>query len=124
MKRLNLTGILVPLASAGIIIILTWLIARLASIIIGRLMSGSKPLASAQAKRVGWILVWAIGAILAIEQIGVRSDILLLVVGLFGVGVIVALRVPLENLGSSISPTFTCHSKWEIRYRSTIIQAR
>jgi small conductance mechanosensitive channel len=63
-------------------------------------MRGSKPLAAAQAKRVGWILVWAIGAILAIEQLGVRSDILLLVVGLFGAGVIVALRVPLENLGA------------------------
>lgn len=97
---MNFTDILLPLASAGIIILLTWLIARLASIIIGRLMSGSKPLASAQAKRVGWILVWAIGGILAIEQIGVRSDVLLLAVGLFGVGVIVALRVPLENLGA------------------------
>ncbi len=85
---------------AGIIILLTWLIARLTSILIGRLTSSSKPLAAAQAKRVGWILVWAIGAILAIEQLGVQSDILLLVVGLFGVGVIVALRVPLENLGA------------------------
>jgi small conductance mechanosensitive channel len=97
---LNAAEILDPVLSAGIIILLTWLIARLAGVIIGRLMSGSIPLAAAQAKKVVWILIWAIGAILAIEQLGVRSDILLLVVGLFGAGVIVALRVPFENLGA------------------------
>ena len=100
MIKLNFAEIFDPLATAGIIVLLTWLIARSTSAIIGRLMSGSKPLAAAQAKRLSWILVWAIGAILAIEQLGVRSDILLLVVGLFGAGVIVGLRVPLENFGA------------------------
>ncbi len=92
--------ILIPLGYFAVIILATWLVARLASVIIGRAMRETTPLLTAQAKRLGWVAVWLIGAILAIEQLGIRSDILLLVVGLVGTAALVSLRVPLENLGA------------------------
>lgn len=97
---MDLYPILLPLAYVAIILGITWLAARITSIVIGRLMDRSSPLVATQARRAGWALVWIIGAVIAVEEVGVRSDILLLVVGLFGVAVIVALRVPLENLSA------------------------
>ncbi len=58
------------------------------------------PLVAAQARRMGYVFIWIIGAIIAAEEVGVRADILLLVVALCGVAAIVAFRIPLENLGS------------------------
>jgi small conductance mechanosensitive channel len=91
---------LYPLFYFAIIIIATYIVASLSSIIISRLMRESYPLLAAQARRVGWVIVWLIGIILAIEQLTPNSSILLLVVGLSGAGAIVALRVPLENIGA------------------------
>jgi small-conductance mechanosensitive channel len=84
----------------AVIILLTWLVARVSSTILGRAMSERSPLLAAQARRVCWFVVWAIGAILAIEQLGIQSNILLLVVALLGGGLVVTFRIPLENLGA------------------------
>jgi small conductance mechanosensitive channel len=92
--------LLIPLAYFAIILAATWVVARISSVVIGRLMRQSVPLLVSQAKRVIWLIVWLIGIVLAIEQLGIRSDILLVMVGLFGVGAIISLRVPLENIGA------------------------
>jgi small conductance mechanosensitive channel len=63
-------------------------------------MNERTPLFAAQARRISWFVVWAIGGILAIEQLGIQSEILLLVVALIGAGLVVTFRVPLENLGA------------------------
>ena len=92
--------LLTPLVYFLIIIPVTWLVARLASIVIGRVMRQSMPLVAVEAQRLAWLLVWLIGSIIAVEQLGIPSEILLLMVGLFGAGVIVAIREPLENIGA------------------------
>jgi small conductance mechanosensitive channel len=99
-QLLNLTMYLIPLVYFAAILVGTWIVARIASVVTGSLMRQSVPLLVAQAKRVVWFIVWFVGIILAIEQLGIRSDVLLVVVGLLGVCVIVALRVPLENIGA------------------------
>ncbi len=91
---------LIPVLIFAVIILLTWLVARVASSLVGRAMSEKTPLLAAQARRVCWFVVWAIGGILAIEQLGIQSNILLIVVALLGAGLVVAFRVPLENLGA------------------------
>jgi small conductance mechanosensitive channel len=91
---------LVPLVYFAAILIGTWIVARLASYVTGSLMRQSVPLLVAQARRVVWFIVWFVGIILAIEQLGIRSDVLLVVVGLLGVSVLIALRKPLENIGA------------------------
>lgn len=96
----DILSVLLPLLYFGIIILLTWLVAKLASLLIGRIMNRRMPLLAIQARRLGWALVWLVGAVFAIQQLGVSSDILLLMVGLSGVAAIVALRAPLENFGA------------------------
>ncbi|MGI0090797.1 MAG: mechanosensitive ion channel domain-containing protein [Nitrososphaerales archaeon] len=93
-------GFLTPVMIFAVIILLTWLVARVVSSIVGRAMHERTPLLAVQAKRVCWFVVWAIGTILAIEQLGIQSNILLLVVALLGAGLVVTFRVPLENLGA------------------------
>jgi small conductance mechanosensitive channel len=97
---LNLTMYLIPLVYFLAILAGTWVVARIASAITGSLMRQSVPLLVAQAKRVVWFVVWFVGIVLAIEQLGIRSDVLLVVVALLGVSVLIALRVPLENIGA------------------------
>jgi small conductance mechanosensitive channel len=89
-----------PFLAFAVIIVLTYLAARVLSSIVGRAMSERTPLIAAQARRVSWFVVWAIGAILAIEQLGIQSNILLLVVALLGAALVVTFRIPLENLGA------------------------
>jgi small conductance mechanosensitive channel len=81
-------------------ILATWVVALIARMLIGQLMSRSMPLVVAQARRAVFIVVWVIGAIIAAQLLGVPSDTLLLFVALFGIGAIVALRGPLENLAA------------------------
>jgi small conductance mechanosensitive channel len=96
----DIVPLVVPLLYFAVIIVLTWLVARLASITFGRIMRRSMPIVAAQVRRIVWVLTWLVGSLLAVEQLGIRSDILLLMVGLFGAGTIVALRAPLENIGA------------------------
>ncbi len=84
----------------AVILLITYIVAKLSGIIIGRVMRQSYPLLAAQARRVGYIIVWLVGIVLAIEQLGINSTILLLVVAIAGAAVIIAIRVPLENIGA------------------------
>jgi small conductance mechanosensitive channel len=93
-------AVLYSLLLFGIILVATYIVAKVSGIIISRVMRQSYPLLAAQARRVGWVVIWLIGIILAIEQLGINSTILLLVVAIAGVGTVVAIRVPLENIGA------------------------
>lgn len=92
--------VLYSLVLFAAIIVITYIVAKLSGIIISRLMRQSYPLLAAQAKRIGWVIVWLVGIILAIEQLGINSTILLLVVAIAGIATVIAIRVPLENIGA------------------------
>jgi len=91
---------LIPFVDAAAILLVTWLLAWLTRTSLRRLMKWSQPIVATQAGRIGWAIVWLVGGILAIEQLDVRSDILLLVFGLIGVAAILGTRLPLENLAA------------------------
>ena len=91
---------LLPLVYFIVVILVTWVAARFVSGLLGRLTNQTIPMVASQVKQIGWILIWLVGLILAIGVLGVNSEILLLITGLFGIGVIVTLRDPLENIGS------------------------
>lgn len=94
------TPYLTSLALVAVILLATWLAAWLVSVVIGRLMRPSMPLVAVQARRAGWLIVWVVGLVLAIQQLGVNSTILLLAIGLGGVALLIALRGPLENFAA------------------------
>lgn len=97
---MDLVVFLLPLGYAAVIVLVTWAIARVASTLVGRILRQSRPLLAAQIRRSVWLLIWLIGLVTAIEEVGVPSDILLLIVALFGVGVILTVREALENAGA------------------------
>lgn len=89
-----------PYLFAAIILALTWLVAWIAGLAIRGLMSQSAPQVAAGARRLGGVVVWLVGVLLAVQEVGVSIEILLAVVGLFAVAAIIALRIPLENFGA------------------------
>ncbi|MCI4362989.1 MAG: mechanosensitive ion channel family protein [Thermoplasmata archaeon] len=97
---MNLLVQFLPELYAALILAITALVARLASYVVGRGMRQSAPQVAAGARRLGAVIVWLIGGIFAIQEVGINSDILLLVIALAGVAVLVALREQLENFGA------------------------
>jgi small conductance mechanosensitive channel len=89
-----------PYLVAAVILLLTWLVAWLAGLVIRGVMLQSAPQAAAGARRLGAIVVWIVGILLAVQEVGVSIEILLVVVGLFAIATIIALRIPLENFGA------------------------
>lgn len=100
MSLTDLWNALQPYLLVLAILLATWLVAWVVRSAVGRLMARSSPAVAAMARRMTWVLAWIVGIVIAIEQLGVRSDILLLMVGLFGVAVLLALRIPIENLAA------------------------
>ena len=97
---LNLGALVAPFVPVFIIVVLTVLVAWLVSFLSTRLLRQSTPQMTGAARRLGVIVVLLIGGTLALQALGVNPDILLLVVALFGVTILVALREPLSNYGA------------------------
>ena len=92
--------LLLPAASFAVIILATWVIAYIVGVVLARLMSRSAPMVAAQAKRLVRVFIWTVGILLAVEQLGLRVDLLLIVIGLGGVALIVGNRDSLENISA------------------------
>ncbi|MFZ0890919.1 MAG: mechanosensitive ion channel family protein [Thermoplasmata archaeon] len=88
---------LLPYLTVAVTLVLTWLLAMLVSWIIGHSMGESTPQVTGAVRRLGAVAVWLIGGTLAVQEVGLSPDILLLLIGLLGVAAVVALREPLEN---------------------------
>ncbi len=86
-----------PFVYAAIILLATWAVASIVRVLIGRALRGSVPQAAVGASRIGASIVWVCGVILAVQELGVGTTILLVLVALAGVAAIVAAREPLEN---------------------------
>lgn len=89
-----------PLIFFAVILGFTALIAWLAGLLIRSVMAQSSPQVRTAAQRLGVIVVWAVGIVLAVQELGVSVAVLLLVIGLLGIAAILALRLPLENFGA------------------------
>jgi len=98
--QVNPSELVVPAASFLVIMAVTWVVAYLIGVVLARLMGRSSPLVAAQTKRLARVFVWTVGILLAIEQLGLRVDLLLIIIGLGGVALIVGNRDSLENISA------------------------
>lgn len=89
-----------PLVYFGVVLGVTALFGYLTTLVIWSLMRQSNPQVTAAAQRLGLVTVWLVGGVIAIQELGVSPDVLLLVIGLLGIAAIVAMRQPLENFGA------------------------
>jgi len=86
-----------------VIIILTAIIAKLSKTLIEKALRSSSPYFIAHVKNYIFVLIWGIGIILGMKQIGISTDVLILLMALTGIGFIVAAKYILQNY---ISRTF------------------
>ncbi|MGA8542137.1 MAG: mechanosensitive ion channel domain-containing protein [Thermoplasmata archaeon] len=93
-------SLVAPYVPVVVIIVLTAFIAWIASLVVGSLTRQTTPPMRAAARRLGILVVVLIGGTLALQALGVNTDVLLLVIALLGVTILVALREPLGNYGA------------------------
>ncbi len=91
---------LYQIALFGAILIVTAISSRGVKLIIKGMFRSWAPVVRAHFQRLISISVWVIGLILAVGQLGLRIDFLLLLIGLFGIGVLMAIKGALENIGA------------------------
>ncbi len=96
----GLSGSDLMLAEVGVIVALTALFAWLAGLVVRGLMRRENPQLAFAAQRLAIAVVVAVGAVLAIQELGVGPAALLLVIGLLAFAAILAVRVPLEKEGA------------------------
>lgn len=78
-------------------VIFTYLFASASKILINTSMKSSNPLIVARIKQYASILIWTIGMILGVRQLGLSTDILILLMGLTGLAFIVSAVYVLQN---------------------------
>lgn len=94
------TDFLVKLVIFDIILIVTYGVSRILGILIMRAVGKISQNAARTAKRIVSLLVWIIGLLTALDQLGFELNILLLMAALSGFVAIIALRDILPNVVS------------------------
>ena len=99
-------AIVTQLISFMVIILGTWLLAHFAGSFLQRMLKHGPPLVLAHIRRLTITLIWLIGVLLALAQIGLQIDILLLLIGLIGIAIAIANRQTLENVAAKYFADF------------------
>lgn len=97
---MNLPEVLTKLLAFAIILLVTALLSRILSLLIKDMFREWAPSLRASLQRLASITIWGVGMIFAIGVLGLNTDLLLLLVGLLGLGVLLAVREVLENVGA------------------------
>lgn len=84
----------------AVIVAATAIIAKVLSLLIRGAFKTWVPAVRTNVQRVVSISIWVGGLIFAIEQLGLRTDLFLLILGLLGVATLLAIKDTLENIGA------------------------
>lgn len=90
-------GEIEPYLAAGVVLLLTWLAAYLVGRLVASLTRRSAPVVALASRRAASGVVWIIGVTVALQEVGISPDVLILVIAVVALGLVLALRVPLEN---------------------------
>jgi small-conductance mechanosensitive channel len=91
---------LYPLFYFIAIVMVTWLVSRIVDSVVRRALSMLPHLILTRVRKGISVFIWIIGLLTAIEQLGLRAEILVAIMVLLGVAVIIALRDILSNIAS------------------------
>ncbi len=97
---LTLVRLVAPYLPVAAIIGVTVLLAAVGNWLAGRLLRRSSPRLAGIARRLTVAILGLIGGTLALQALGVNTDVLLVVIALLGATIVVALREPLGNYGA------------------------
>lgn len=96
----NLPNIVYKGIAFFLILVFTWIIAKIVKRAVNRALRFSLPQFSSQAEQLAYFFVWFLGILLAVNQIGFSLDALLLFIGLLGVLLIISLKDAFSNIFS------------------------
>jgi small conductance mechanosensitive channel len=106
MPTFSLPTFVTTIISFVAIIVVTWLIAHFANSFLSRILRLGPPLISLHVRRLTVAFIWIVGILVALEQVGLRIEILLLLIGIIGVVLVIANRETLENIASKYFADF------------------
>jgi len=92
--------LLLKLAIFGAILILTWIATKIVGSLISKAVSKLSENVARQAQRLTTGIIWLIGILVGLDQLGLDLAILVLIVSISGLIVIIALRDILSNIAS------------------------
>jgi small-conductance mechanosensitive channel len=95
---MDLIEIAYTLLLVAVILAVTYLVTKLVRLVVRGMFRTEIPLVAINTERIMIILVWVVGILIAVETVGLRIDLILLILGLAGIACIVALKDVLQNL--------------------------
>jgi small conductance mechanosensitive channel len=95
-----LLDVLQKVALFGLILLITFILSRILGISISRTLRKTSPNVAKQARRFVTWLVWLVGILVGLNQIGLDLTILLVIVALTGIMLLLAIRDILANAAS------------------------
>jgi small-conductance mechanosensitive channel len=89
---------LYPLLYVAIILVITYISTRIVRVLIRGIFRSGVPIVAIHAEKTTIGLIWIIGVLLVFETVGIRIDLLLLLLGVGAAAGIVAFKDTLQNL--------------------------
>ncbi len=102
LELLNLTDVVLRLATLAAILLLTFVIARLFAAILRRALRPVPPLLADQVVKAMSLFIWIIGLLLVVNQLGLNLDLLMVLIIIAGIALVVAARDVLSNIVSKV----------------------
>jgi len=95
-----LTDFLLKLVFFGLIVLVTFVVARVSGILVSKASGKASPILARQARRFTILLIWLIGILVGLGQLGLDLTVLLVIVAIGGVLLLFAVRDILSNWAS------------------------
>ncbi len=102
LELLNLTDVVLRLATLAAILLLTFVIARLFAAILRRALRPVPPLLADQVVKAMSLFIWIIGLLHVVNQLGLNLDLLMVLIIIAGIALVVAARDVLSNIVSKV----------------------
>lgn len=95
---MELVDVFYTILLVAVIIIVTFLITKLVRFVIRGMTRTEAPLLATYMERIAVIIIWIVGILIAVETVGLRIDLILLLLALAGIACIVGFKDVLQNL--------------------------
>jgi len=102
LELVNLTDVVLRLATLAAILLLTFVIARFFGAILRRALRPVPPLLADQVVKAMSLFIWIIGLLLVVNQLGLNLDLLMVLIIIAGIALVVAARDVLSNIVSKV----------------------
>lgn len=100
MSPQDLLYFFIPFLSLIATILTTFVVALVLNSLFKRRLKQTPAILATRVRRLAWTSTWLVGGLVALQEIGFRLDILLLLVGLLGVALVIGYKDVLQNLAA------------------------